>query len=235
MAKLKGIVLIFAFCVLQSVAEAKPRKKPNWLFGGEWSSDVSFGEFRRHPSGRYRYVIEDPVPTLKELLSFIPEKERAENITFVGIYSSLTFGNMDGFLGTLAQAVINAMSHHEFIVLETESGRGISVEKLDDGLVIQNADDPLKLVEWQLSYRRKCVAGMKEGPPGLNMTVDAFLRQLWAKGEPEHVYHVIDENCTDFVARVIDYLGMVKFYPKFEEVVKGYERQSCHIKRSFWG
>ena len=45
----------------------------------------------------------------------------------------------------------------------SESGRGISVEKLDDGLVIQNADDPLKLVEWQLSYKRKCVQGMKEG------------------------------------------------------------------------
>ena len=66
-------------------------------------------------------------------------------------------------MGTAAAAMINAVSHHEFVVLETSSGRGVSVEKLDDGLVIQNADDPLKLVEWQLSYKRKCVQGMKEG------------------------------------------------------------------------
>ena len=72
-------------------------------------------------------------------------------------------GNLDGFVGTAAAAMINAFSHHEFVVLETSSGRGVSVEKLDDGLVIQNADDPLKLVEWQLSYKRKCVQGMKEG------------------------------------------------------------------------
>ena len=73
------------------------------------------------------------------------------------------------------------------------------------------------------------------GPPGLNMTVDSFIRLLYAKGEPERVYHVIDENCTDFVARVIDYLGMVKFYPKFDEVVEGYTRAGCHIRRSFFG
>lgn len=228
------LYLLFG-ALLIVVPPTRGRQYRNWLFGGEWSPDVSFGEFRRHPSGRYRYVIEDPVPKEEELLSYIPAAELKENITWVGIYSSLTVGNLDGFVGQAAAAVINAMSHHEFVILETETGRGISVEKLDDGLVFQNADDPFKLVEWQLSYRRKCVQGMKEGAPGITFTVDQFLRLLYAKGEPERTYHVIDENCTDFVARVVDYLGMKNFYPKFDEVVKDYTRAGCHIKSSLFG
>jgi hypothetical protein len=206
----------------------------NWLFGGEWSSDVSFGDFKRHSaSGRWRYIMEDPVPTVDELLHFVPDKLRGENITFAGLYTSLTTGNIDGILGQAASALINSVSHHEFVVMETQSGRGISAEKLDDGLVIQTSDDPAKLVEWQLSYRRKCIKGVEEGPPGRSMTVEDFIRLLYTQGEPTRGYHLINENCTDFVARILDYLG--RTYPKFDEVLDIFSHSTCHLRKSFFG